>query len=213
MNTFRTLLLGATVLGLSSGVHAQSAASGVEEVTVSARRPMAESVAAALKVQRNSDSLVSVLSADAIGNLPDQNIAFAVGRLPGVGIERDQGQARYVNLRGAPNYWTTLSFDGMSIVSPEGRASRFDNIPSAIARQIVVEKAIVPSMAGNTVAGNVDIRTRTGFDNPGQKITGKLGAGRVDLGGGDDWFIRVTQSANTVEGGCGARPFHIVAHH
>jgi TonB-dependent receptor len=203
MNTFRTLLLGATVLGLSSGVHAQSAASGVEEVTVSARRPMAESVAAALKVQRNSDSLVSVLSADAIGNLPDQNIAFAVGRLPGVGIERDQGQARYVNLRGAPNYWTTLSFDGMSIVSPEGRASRFDNIPSAIARQIVVEKAIVPSMAGNTVAGNVDIRTRTGFDNPGQKITGKLGAGRVDLGGGDELDTALTYSNVFMDGKLG----------
>ena len=123
MSTFRTLLLGATVLGLSSGTQAQSTAqsnnSEVQEITVSVRRPMAESVAAALEIQRNSSSLVSVLSADAIGNLPDQNIAFAVGRLPGVGIERDQGQARYVNLRGAPNYWTTLSFDGMSIVSPD----------------------------------------------------------------------------------------------
>ena len=190
MSTFRTLLLGATVLGLSSGTQAQPATQSnnaeIQEITVSVRRPMAESVAAALEIQRNSSSLVSVLSADAIGNLPDQNIAFAVGRLPGVGIERDQGQARYVNLRGAPNYWTTLSFDGMSIVSPEGRASRFDNIPSAIAKQIIVEKAIVPSMAGNTVAGNVDIRTRTGFDSPGQTITGKIGAGRVDLGGGDE---------------------------
>ncbi len=159
---------------------------GVEEVTVTARRPLAESTAAALLAQRNSNSLVSVLSADLIGDLPDQNVAFAVGRLPGVGIERDQGQARYVNLRGAPVYWTTLSFDGLSVVSPEGRASRFDNIPSAIASQITVEKAIVPSMAGNTVAGNVDIRTRRAFDNPGQKITGKLGLGRVDLGGGDE---------------------------
>ena len=145
MKSLRSLLVGATVVGLSPGVFAQAASGGnIEEVVVSGRRPLAESVAAALAVQRNSDSLVSVLSADAIGNLPDQNIAFAVGRLPGVGIERDQGQARYINLRGAPNYWTTLSYDGLSIVSPEGRASRFDNIPSAIAKQIVVEKAVVP---------------------------------------------------------------------
>lgn len=207
MSTFRTLLLGATVFGLSSGTQAQppvqSNSSEIEEITVSVRRPMAESVAAALEIQRNSSSLVSVLSADAIGNLPDQNIAFAVGRLPGVGIERDQGQARYVNLRGAPNYWTTLSFDGMSIVSPEGRASRFDNIPSAIAKQIIVEKAIVPSMAGNTVAGNVDIRTRTGFDNPGQAITGKIGAGRVDLGGGDEFDSALTYSNVLLDGRLG----------
>ena len=211
MSTFRTLLLGATVLGLSSGTQAQPAAQSnrqssnteVQEITVSVRRPMAESVAAALEIQRNSSSLVSVLSADAIGNLPDQNIAFAVGRLPGVGIERDQGQARYVNLRGAPNYWTTLSFDGMSIVSPEGRASRFDNIPSAIAKQIIVEKAIVPSMAGNTVAGNVDIRTRTGFDSPGQAITGKIGAGRVELGGGEELDSALTYSNVLLDGRLG----------
>lgn len=158
----------------------------VSDVVVTARRPLAESQAAALQIQKNSDSLVSVLSADAVGALPDQNIAFAVGRLPGVGVERDQGQARYINLRGAPVYWTTLSFDGLSVVSPEGRSSRFDNIPSAIASLITVEKAIVPSMPGDTVAGNVDIRTRRAFDYNGQKISGKLGWGRVKLGGGDE---------------------------
>ena len=100
MKSLRSLLVGATVVGLSPGVFAQADSGGnIEEVVVSGRRPLAESVAAALAVQRNSDSLVSVLSADAIGNLPDQNIAFAVGRLPGVAVERDQGQARYINLR------------------------------------------------------------------------------------------------------------------
>ncbi len=191
-NTFarRPLQLALLALAVSqaAGAIAAEAQTGstVEELRVTGRRPLAESAAAALQVQRNSDSLVSVLAADLIGDLPDQNVAFAVGRLPGVAVERDQGQARYVNLRGAPVYWTTLSFDGLSVVSPQGRESRFDNIPSAIASQITVEKAIVPSMPGNTVAGNVDIRTRRAFDNPGQKITGKLGVGRVDLGGGDE---------------------------
>ncbi|MBM3512893.1 MAG: TonB-dependent receptor [Alphaproteobacteria bacterium] len=158
----------------------------VEEIVVTVRRPLAESAAAALEAQRKSVSLVSVLSADSVGNLPDQNIAFAIGRLPGVGVERDQGQARYVNLRGAPVYWTTLSFDGLSVVSPQGRDSRFDNIPSAIASQLTVEKAVVPSMAAASVAGNVDIRTRRAFDYDGQKITGKLGYGHVSLGGGKE---------------------------
>src|SRR5262245_2470522 len=58
-----------------------------DKVVVTGRRPLAESEAAALEVQREADSVVSVLSADAIGNLPDQNIAFAIGRLPGIGIE------------------------------------------------------------------------------------------------------------------------------
>jgi len=175
---------------------AQSAAansSGIEELVITGR-PLADSTAVALFVQRTSPSLVSVLSADAVGNLPDQNIAFAVGRLPGVAIERDQGQARYVNLRGAPVYWTTLSFDGLSVVSPQGRDSRFDNIPSAIASQITVEKAIVPSMPGGSVAGNVDIRTRRAFDYDGQKISGKVAAGYVKLGGGMEYDTSLVYS-------------------
>ena len=189
MTTFQTILFGAvSALTLASAANAQTLAAGasVEEVVVTARRPLAESVAAALQIQRNSDSLVSVLSADAVGGLPDQNIAFAVGRLPGVGVQRDQGQARYINLRGAPVYWTTLSFDGLSVVSPQGRDSRFDNIPSAIASQLTVQKAVTPNMSGASVAGNVDIRTRRAFDYAGQTLTGKLGYGHVKLGGGEE---------------------------
>ncbi len=178
------LFSAVSALSLSSAAFAQTATS-VEELVITGR-PLAESAAAALSVQRASDSLVTVLSADSAGNLPDQNIAYAIGRLPGVAVQRDQGQARYINLRGAPVYWTTLSFDGLSVVSPQGRDSRFDNIPTAIASQVVVEKAITPNLAGASVAGNVDIRTRRAFDYKGQQITGKLGFGHVELGDGDE---------------------------
>jgi TonB-dependent receptor len=207
MTTFKTILFGAvSALTLSSAANAQvalAATTGVEEVVVTGRRPLAESVAAALQIQRNSDSLVSVLSADAVGVLPDQNIAFAVGRLPGVAVQRDQGQARYINLRGAPVYWTTLSFDGLSVVSPQGRDSRFDNIPSAIASQITVQKAVTPDMSGASVAGNVDIRTRRAFDYAGQTLTGKFGWGRVKLGGGDEMDANLVYSNIFADGKLG----------
>jgi outer membrane receptor for ferrienterochelin and colicin len=89
-----------------------------ETIVVTGARPIAESEAAALLVQKNSDSLVAVAAADSVGRLPDQNIAQAIGRLPGVAVERDQGQARYISLRGSPNYWTTLSFDGINVSAP-----------------------------------------------------------------------------------------------
>ncbi len=205
MTYFKFALLGAvSALSLSTAAYAADDAEGaVDEVIVTGRRPLAESQAAALAVQRASDSLVSVLSADAVGNLPDQNVAFAIGRLPGVGVQRDQGQARYVNLRGAPVYWTTLSFDGLSVVSPQGRDSRFDNIPSAIASQITVQKAILPSMPGDTVAGNVDIRTRRAFDYDGQKIVGKLGYGYVTKGGGKEIDSSIVASNIFMDGKLG----------
>ncbi len=151
-------------------------------IIVTGSRPIAESEAAALAAQRASESLVTVAAADSVGRLPDQNIAQATGRLPGVAVERDQGQARYISLRGAPNYWTTLSFDGINVVSPEGRDARFDSIPSAIASMIVVSKAVTPDMPGETVAGNVNVITRSAFDYSGLHIAGKLGYGLAGLG-------------------------------
>jgi TonB-dependent receptor len=174
-------------LGLPVGALAQTQAQpneDVETVVVTGSRPIQESDRAALIVQRNAPSLVSVLSADEAGRLADQNIADAVSRLPGIGIEKDQGQARYVNLRGQPRRWVNVSMDGLNFVSPEGRDTRFDNIPTAIASQIIINKAITPDMPGDTVAGNINIRTRSAFDYRGRRITGTAQIGTMELGGG-----------------------------
>ncbi len=170
--------------GAAQAQQAQPAPSTDEaaEIVITGERPIAESESRALKIQKNADSLVTVLSADSVGRLPDQNIAQAAGRLPGVAVERDQGQARYISLRGAPNYWTTLSFDGINVVSPEGRDARFDSIPSAIAGQIIVSKAVTPEMPGETVAGNVNVITRSAFDYLGANVVGKAGAGIAEYG-------------------------------
>ncbi|MBU7581100.1 MAG: TonB-dependent receptor plug domain-containing protein, partial [Porphyrobacter sp.] len=174
-----------------------------EDIIVDGTRPIAESEAAALRIQRQSDNLVSVLSADSVGRLPDQNIAQAVGRLPGLAVERDQGQARYISIRGAPNYWTTLSFDGINVVSPEGRDARFDSIPSAIAAQIIVAKAITPDMPGETVAGNVHVITRSAFDYPGFRAFGKAGGGIVELGDRREYEGNLVLSNRFDAGGLG----------
>lgn len=207
----RALLLGSAAAGAFAPVQAvaqtptEGASTDVpsDEVVVLGRRPLAESEAAALLTQRESDSIVSVLSADAIGRLPDQNIAFAVGRLPGISIERDQGQARYINLRGTPVYWNTLSFDGLSVVSPEGRSTRYDNIPSALAKQVIVTKAITPNMPGDTVAGNINILTRSALDYDDFTIFGNVATGYVTLGGGEEFDSSLVVANQFMDGKLG----------
>ncbi len=158
-----------------------------EDIVVKGSRPIRESEEAALAIQKNSISLVSVISADSVGRLPDQNIAQAVSRLPGIAVQRDQGQARSVSVRGAPNNWTTLAFDGINVISPEGRRARFDSIPSAIAAQIIIRKAVTPDMTAETIAGNINVVTRSAFDHPGQHVALRGGVGYVDLGGGAEY--------------------------
>ncbi len=193
---------GAMILPLASA-QAQDAAIDQSEtaIVINGTRPIAESEAAALSVQKNSDSLVSVVASDSVGRLPDQNIAQATGRLPGVAVERDQGQARYISLRGAPNYWTTLSFDGINVVSPEGRDARFDSIPSAIASQIVVSKAVTPDMPGETVSGNVNVITRSAFDYSGLHFAGKAGYGVGELGNRPQYEASAVVSSRFNAGG------------
>ena len=48
-----------------------------------------------IQVQKTSEDIVNVLSADVITSLPNANIADAVGRLPGVTLERDEGEGKY----------------------------------------------------------------------------------------------------------------------
>jgi TonB-dependent receptor len=159
------------------------------EIVVTVSRPIAESEAAAIQLQRSSTALVNVLAADSIGRFPDQNLAASLGRMPGVGVERDQGQDRFVSLRGSRNSWTTVSFDGINVVSPSGRTTRFDTIPSAIASKVIVRKAVTADLTGETVAGNIDVQTRSAFDYPGLKVALDLGAGFSSLGGGRQYNI------------------------
>jgi hypothetical protein len=63
-----------------------------EQIVVNGSRPIVESEEAALQVQKMSDSLVAVAASDSVGRLPDQNIAQAASRLPGIAVERDQGK-------------------------------------------------------------------------------------------------------------------------
>lgn len=160
-----------------------------EAIVVTGSRPIAESEAAALQAQRASTSLVSVVAADSIGRFPDQNIAASLSRLPGIAVQRDQGQERFVSLRGARTNWTTISFDGINVISPAGRTTRFDTIPSAIASRVIVRKAVTPDMTGETVAGNIDIRTRGPFDYPGFRLGLDLGLGFSELGGGRQYNL------------------------
>ena len=157
----------------------------IESIVVKGVRSQAESESRALQMQRSSNAIINVVSADAVGQFPDQNIAAALSRLPGIAVQRDQGQERAVSLRGAPSRWSTISFDGVNVIAPSGKSARTDTIPAAIGSAVLVRKAVTPAMQGESLAGNIDIITRGAFDYPGFKAAVNVGAGYNELGGTD----------------------------
>lgn len=133
--------------------------------------------ARALNFQRSSNVNASVVSADAIGQFPDQNAAEALNRLPGVSIERDQGEGRFVVIRGINPDLNSVAIDGVKLAAPgaDERATLLDTIPSDTIQQLEVYKSVLPSMPGDSVGGYINIKTPSAydFDNTVVRFTGQ----------------------------------------
>ncbi len=123
------------------------------------------SEARALNMQKKSMSIVNVIAADGIGKLPDRNAAETVQRMPGVSIERDQGEGRFVSVRGLPPFWSSTTINGNRIPTAEeettSRATAFDFFPSDLIAYVEATKALTPDMDGDAIGGSVNFTTQT----------------------------------------------------
>lgn len=157
--------------------------SEVSELVVTAT-PIRDSIVKSLEIQKASDNIVNVIASDTIGRFPDATAAGALARLPGVGVQRDQGQERYIQIRGAPTRWTTVALDGINVLGAEDRIFRFDSVPAAQISQVALNKTLLPNMPAEALAGRVNIETYSPIENPGFHGSIDLGAGFVDMGDG-----------------------------
>ncbi len=85
-------------------------------VTVSGDRALGE--VEAINIERTADNIVQVLPSQVITSLPNTNIADAVGRLPSVSLERDEGEGKYVQIRGTEPRLSNLTINSISVPSP-----------------------------------------------------------------------------------------------
>ncbi|MBD3836195.1 TonB-dependent receptor [Brevundimonas sp.] len=148
---------------------------------------ISDGVARSLNQQKNADGTMNILSADAIGRYPDPNVAESLQRVPGIAIQRDQGEGRYINVRGAPSAFTAVSVDGVQVpaVDPGTRAVDLDTLPSDIVSNVEVSKTLLPSQDADSIAGAVNIKTRSPFDRRRLVLNGYGGGSYNDYGGSD----------------------------
>src|SRR5437763_10928020 len=138
-----------------------SVASQNSEVLVTADRPSAE--AEAVNREKTADSLVQVLRDEVIRTLPNANMADALGRLPSVTIERDEGEGKYVQVRGTEPRLTNTTIDGINVPSPESgvRQIKFDAIPADIVESVEINKTLQANMDGDGMGGAINLVTKT----------------------------------------------------
>lgn len=173
-------------VSIESGAAGEDEAGNVIVVTGSIRGSLEN----ATEAKRAAINVTDVATADSVGRFPDENIAAALARLPGVAVQLDQGQARYIQVRGAPNRWTSVSIDGIPQTgTDEGggeRAFRFDAVPAVLLQQLVVNKSLTPDITAEAITALVDLQTFSPLDDGkrGFSVTGDVGYGLMSLGEG-----------------------------
>ena len=138
----------------------------------------------AINREMNADNIVQVLPAEVITSLPNTNIADAVGRLPSVSLERDEGEGKYVQVRGTEPRLTNLTLDGVHVPSPESvRQVKLDAIPADLVDSVEINKTLSPSQEGDAIGGSVNLVTKRAGERPFMSLQAMGGYTPVGLGG------------------------------
>ena len=149
-------------------------------VVTGIRRSLRDSI----QIKRNNASVVEAVSAEEIGKLPDVSIAESIARLPGIAAQRVAGRAEIISIRGfSPDFSTVLLNGRQQASSGYNRAVEFDQYPSELLGSVVVYKTPDASIAGQGLAGTVDLRTIRPLEYGKRAIALNL-RGQYDEGGG-----------------------------
>src|ERR1700676_709999 len=152
-----------------------------EAVTVRGERERGE--VEAINIERTADNIIQVLPNEVITSLPNTNIADAVGRLPSVSLERDEGEGKYIQIRGTEPRLNNVTIDGIHVPSPEGvRNVKLDVIPADLVDMVEISKTLSANQDADAIGGSVNLVTKSPTDKPYVSILGM--GGYTPIGGG-----------------------------
>lgn len=128
-----------------------------------------DSLELAREKMRSADNLQNIITADSVGKLPDANVAEALNRVSSVYLRPDQGEGRYVSIRGVDPILNNVTMNGQTIAVSDtdgrsGRAAPLDVLSASSIASIEVHKVTLPDMDGQSIGGTINIVAPSGFD-------------------------------------------------
>ena len=130
----------------------------------------------AREAERDKKAFSSIIAQDDAGNFADQNVAESLQRLPGITLQKSEGEGQTVSVRGLGPGFVTVSMNGSEMASAGGandrddRSFSLDGISADLLGGIIVNKSLLPSMDLNSIGANVDVKSVSAFDKKGDSL-------------------------------------------
>ena len=124
-------------------------------------------------IKRYAPSVVEAITPTDIGRFSDSSIADALGRVPGVQLDRGDGKddpddsvagGDRISIRGLGSSYVQATYNGREMLSYSGRAFNYDVVPSEILSGVMIYKSPTPDLVESGLAGSVDFRSLRALD-------------------------------------------------
>jgi len=135
-----------------------------EEVVITAQ---ARGQDAAINQQLASNNIANIVSSARIQELPDANAAESIGRLPGVSLVRNGGEATQIVVRGLEPKYNSITIDGVALpaTGSSDRGTDLSMISSMSLEGIEVYKTVTADMDAAAIGGTVNFDIRHAKSN------------------------------------------------
>ncbi len=146
------------------------------------------SMQSAVNIKRNADAVLDSVSAEDVGKFPDSDVGEALGRIPGVSVDREFGQGASVSVRGSDPQMTYTTLNGQTIASTGwydqqsvDRSFNYSLLPPELIGGIDVYKSSQADLTEGGIGGTVIVKTRKPLDMAANSafLTTSIGKGTV----------------------------------
>src|SRR3954467_3033689 len=153
-------------------------AQDVQEVVVTGFRAALKN---AVELKKNSDVMMDAINAEDIADFPDANLAESLQRLPGISLDRDNGEGRSIPVRGLGSDFTRVRLNGLETLSTaaasdsgsapnRGRGFDFNVFASDLFSSLEVRKTASANTDEGSLGATVDLVTGKPLDYKGRKL-------------------------------------------
>ncbi len=151
--------------------------SAIEQVVVNAGSGPTQTMTQAVNAEITSANILNVLPESEIVALPNANIADATGRMPGVTLQRNEGEGEYIQVRGLDPRLTNVTIDGVTVPAPEVAIQQVDlsTIPDDMVESIELNKTLSANQDADGIGGSVNLVTKTASAKPYASLETTMG--------------------------------------